>query len=35
MKALAHGAHDFVLKDKFAADHVVSSVRKALNPPKL
>ncbi len=35
MKALAHGAHDYVVKDKFALEHVVNSVKKALNPPKL
>jgi DNA-binding NarL/FixJ family response regulator len=35
MKALAHGAHDFVLKDKFAVGHLVNAVKKVLNPPKL
>jgi len=35
IKALAHGAHDYVVKDKFALEHVVNSVKKALNPPKL
>jgi CheY-like chemotaxis protein len=35
MKALAHGAHDYVVKDKFAMEHVVNSVKKVLNPPKL
>jgi DNA-binding NtrC family response regulator len=35
MKALAYGAHDFVVKDKFTHEHVLTSVKKALNPPKL
>ena len=35
IKALAYGAHDCVVKDKFAHQHVVTSVKKALNPPKL
>jgi DNA-binding NtrC family response regulator len=34
MKALAYGAHDYVVKDKFTHEHVLNSVKKALNPPK-
>jgi DNA-binding NtrC family response regulator len=34
MKALQFGAQDYVEKDQFAFEHIVDSVKTALNPPK-
>ena len=34
MKALAHGAHDFIVKDKFTLKHLLNSIKKVLHPPK-
>ncbi len=35
MQALAHGAFDYVLKDKFIQEHVINSIKKALNPQQV
>jgi DNA-binding NtrC family response regulator len=34
LKTLEYGAHDCIVKDKFAFIHVITSVKKALHPPK-
>lgn len=34
-KALAYGAHDFVLKDQFLHEHLLSAVKKGLHPAKM
>ncbi len=35
VKALKHGAQDFVLKDRFLFPHISESVKSCLHPPKL
>jgi len=35
MKALAYGAQDLVVKDKFTHEHILNSLRKILNPSKV
>ncbi len=35
VKALAYGAHDFVMKDQFLHEHILSSVKKCLHPAKM
>lgn len=35
IQALAHGAHDFVVKDQFQHDHLLSAVKKSLHPAKM
>lgn len=34
-KALAYGAHDFVIKDQFFHEHILSAVKKSLHPAKM
>jgi DNA-binding NtrC family response regulator len=34
-KALAYGAHDFVLKDQFMREHMLTAVKKSLHPAKM
>jgi DNA-binding NarL/FixJ family response regulator len=34
-KALAYGAHDFVLKDQFLHEHLLSAVKKGLHPARM
>ncbi len=34
-KALAYGAHDFVIKDQFQHEHILSAVKKCLHPAKM
>jgi len=35
LQALAHGAHDFVIKDQFMHQHILTSVKKSLHPAKM
>ncbi|HEY0030142.1 MAG TPA: response regulator [Bacteroidia bacterium] len=35
MKALGFGAHNFVIKNQFSHEHILSSVRKCLHPVKV
>lgn len=32
--AIEYGAHDLIIKDQFIFDHIITSVKKALHPPK-
>lgn len=34
-KALAYGAHEFVIKDQFQHEHILSAVKKCLHPAKM
>lgn len=35
IKALAYGANDFVIKDRFQHEHILSAVKKSLHPAKM
>jgi len=35
IKILAYGAHDFVVKDRFLDEHILSAVKKSLHPAKM